>query len=79
MEYKKDFDVRTFEFWSGAKDWFRAFARKDRLDELQANVESVFDSMVPTATQINDYVWFDDALHDLIEDEEDEEDDNDNL
>ncbi len=82
MEYRKEFDVRTFGFWGGAEDWFKAFARRDKLDELQANVESVFDGMVPTATQVNDFVWFDDELHKLVEDEDkdgNEEDDNDGL
>lgn len=76
MEYKKDFDVRRFGFWSGAREWYQAFARRDKLGELQSYLEEAFGDRIPTETEVNDCVWFDDALHGLIEDEED---DNDNL
>ena len=28
------------------------------MDELQAHIEDVFFKDIPTATQLNDYVWF---------------------
>lgn len=84
MEYREFFDVRNFKFWAGARAWFQEFARREMLDELQTNVESAFDGTVPTATQVNDYVWFDESLHRLVEGRddgqgEDEENDDDDL
>ena len=75
MEYREKFNIRNFKFWAGAKEWFQDFAQRGMLDELQANIESAFDGVIPTAVEINDYVWFDETLHDLIKDEEDEDDD----
>lgn len=81
LEYTERFDVRTFQFWGGAKD------RVESLDWEQLGVlgEHICEAFLsaditPTATQINDFVWFecDDFLEELEkrarEDDEDDED-----
>ena len=62
MEYKTNFDINTFHFWDGAKDRIEEIRKLDRadelLDELQKYIEQQFVEP-PTATDINDIVWFD--------------------
>ena len=58
MVYSKDFSVDSFEFWSGAKDTVEDVRKAGKMDELQEIIEEQFADRVPTATQINDFVWF---------------------
>lgn len=58
MVYSKDFSVDSFEFWSGAKDTVNDVRSAGKMDELQEIIEEQFPDSVPTATQINDFVWF---------------------
>lgn len=78
MNYTKEFDINEFEFWSGAKDWFNDFKQADMLDILAQRIEEVFEGKTPSDTDINDYVWFDDDLHDLLEENKEDNDANDN-
>lgn len=58
MVYSKDFSVDSFEFWSGAKDTVNDIRAAGKMDELQEIIEEQFSDCIPTATQINDFVWF---------------------
>ena len=58
MVYTKDFSVDSFEFWSYAKDTVKDVRAAGKMDELQEIIEEQFSDRVPTATQINDFVWF---------------------
>lgn len=71
MEYKVNFNIRSFEFWSGAKDRVQDLTL-DQLDSLGEYIEEVFYGETPTETQINDFVWFecDDFINELTEEEE---------
>lgn len=84
MEYKTDFDVWTFPWWSGARDTIKDIENAGKMDELDDHIENVFaDGEMPTDTDINDYVWHDrdtvykalglDENGKLPEDEEEEE------
>lgn len=59
MQYKVDFDINQFQFWSGAKDRIEGLD-SDTLERLGQHIEEVFgfDEELPTDTAINDYVWF---------------------
>lgn len=58
MKYSQEFNVDTFPWWSGAKDTIAEVRKANKMDELQAHIEDVFFKDVLTATQLNDYVWF---------------------
>lgn len=58
MVYSRDFSVDSFEFWSGAKDTVKDVRKAKKMDDLQTLIEEEFADRVPTATQINDFVWF---------------------
>lgn len=74
MKYTVEFDIKDFEFWSGGKDTFEEYVRQDRLSELEQMIEDRFCMETPTKTEINDFVWFDDRVNAIFdEDEEDEE------
>jgi hypothetical protein len=63
MEYKQDFSVYQFPWWSGARDTIKDIENADKMDELQDHLEEVFaDGELPTDTNINDYVWHDRAM-----------------
>jgi len=58
MVYTVDFSVDSFPFWSGAEDTVKDVREAGKTAELQAVVEEQFSDRVPTATQVNDFVWF---------------------
>lgn len=58
MKYTQEFNVDTFPWWSGAKDTIAEVKKHNKMDELQMHIEETFIEEVPTATQLNDYVWF---------------------
>ena len=61
MEYKQDFDIDNFPFWSGACDTIKDVREAGKMDELGSLIEEVLgiSDEIPTDTQINDFVWFD--------------------
>ena len=86
MEYRTEFDVWEFPWWSGAKDTIEDIKKADKMHDLQCHLEDVFscDETPPTDTDINDYVWHDRAMvyealgldenGELPKDEDEEED-----
>lgn len=75
MFYKIEFDIDTFEFWSGAKDRIDN-ATPEQKEQVAERIEEYFDCCddIPTDTQINDLVWFDcDDIFFPEENDEDEE------
>lgn len=58
MQYKKEFSIDSFEFWSGAKSVIDTVRKAGKLDELQTLIEEQFQNETPNATKINDFVWF---------------------
>lgn len=58
MKYTQEFNVDTFPWWSGAKDTIAEVRKAKKMDELQMRIEEAFSREMPTATQLNDYVWF---------------------
>ena len=76
MEYKVDFDIKNFKFWSGAKLKTENLTL-EQLEALGEYIEECFSyGNTPTDTQINDFVWFecDDFIEKLTQNEEEEED-----
>ena len=57
MKYTQEFNVDTFPWWSGAKDVVAEVRKAKKMDDLQMHIEEAFLEEVPTATQLNDYVW----------------------
>ena len=57
MIYSKEFSVDTFPWWSGAKDTIAEVKKHKKMDDLQQLIEEEFASKVPTATEVNDFVW----------------------
>lgn len=57
MKYTQEFNVDTFPWWSGAKNTIAEVRKAKKMDELQMHIEEAFLEEVPTATQLNDYVW----------------------
>ena len=60
MKYTREFSVDRFEFWGPAVEVVDRFRKAKELDLLQNIIEDTFDGeVVPTATQINDFVAYD--------------------
>lgn len=62
--------------WSGAKDTIRNIEIYDKEDELMDLLNEVFYDTIPTDTEINDFLWFDDEFIyeslGIMQEEEDE-------
>ena len=67
--------------WAGALDTLRAIEEQGREEEALAMLEELFDHAVcgkiPSATEVNDYIWFElaDDMELYGEEEDDEEED----
>lgn len=74
MWYKTEFDINSFEFWSGAKTRMDN-ATEDQINRVEERLEECFSGDMPTDGQINDFVWFecDDIF---FEDEEENDEEN---
>jgi len=68
MYYEVEFDINSFEFWSGAKSRIENIRELGKLDELEDLIIDVFiDSENVSETAINDFVWFeDDMINDYL-------------
>ena len=58
MKYAVDFDIDTFEFWSGGRQVIEQVRKENLLEDAETLIETAFEGKTPTATEINDYVWF---------------------
>ena len=80
MEIKKDYGFSDLQetCWSGAVDTLNTISKHDKEDELMQYLEEVFSGDIPTKTEVNDFIWFEDdaifeALDINLEDEEEPE------
>ena len=86
MEIKSDFDFRRLQnnCWSGAIDTLITVYNNDKEDELMSLLEMEFEYDIPTLTEVNDFLWFEDEyifeqLGISDDDDEDEEEDDDDV
>lgn len=84
MYIKQDMDFNDLmkNCWSGAVDTLKTIEERDKEDELMAHLEEQWLDEVPTMTEINDYLWFEDefifqclGISETEEEEEEEDDD----
>ena len=84
MYIKNDMDFNDLmnNCWSGAVDTLKTIEAHGKEDELMAHLEEIFNSYfnnIPTMTEVNDYLWFEDeAIFEALgisetEDEKEEE------
>lgn len=61
MEIKKDYNFNDLKknSWSGAIDTLEIIEENEKEEELMALLENTFED-VPTETEVNDFLWFDD-------------------
>lgn len=61
MEIKKNynFDDLKENSWSGAIDTLKTIEENEKEEELMQLLELTFED-VPTDTEVNDFLWFDD-------------------
>ena len=76
MEIKNDYgfeDLRD-NCWSGAVDTLDKVGEEGKEEELMDLLEEVFEGDIPTLTEVNDYLRFeDDEIFERLEIKEDEE------
>lgn len=81
MYIKNDMDFNDLmeNCWSGAIDTLRTIEENNKEKELMAHLEEQWLDEVPTMTEINDYLWFEDEFIfqclEISETEEEEEED----
>lgn len=54
-----DFEDLKKEYWSGAVDTLQKIEEEGKEDELMELLQDIFTD-IPTETEINDFLWFDD-------------------
>ena len=61
MEIKKDYDFEDLKrnSWSGAINTLEKIEENEKEEELMQLLEYTFED-VPTETEVNDFLWFDD-------------------
>lgn len=88
MYIKQDMDFNDLmeNCWSGAVDTLKTIEEHGKEDELMAHLEEIFESYfdnVPTMTEVNDYLRFEDEVIfealGIFETEEEEEEEEDSL
>lgn len=64
MYIKQDMDFNDLmeNCWSGAIDTLKTIEEHNKEDELMAHLEEQWLDEIPTLTEINDYLWFEDEL-----------------
>ena len=77
MEIKRECGFNELQemCWSGAVDTLNTISKHDKEDEFMQYLEEVFYDDIPTETEVNDFIWFEDdaifeALDINLEDEE---------
>ena len=58
MEVITSFDIRH-DCWSGAADRIEVLT-DDQIDLLEQYLEDMFGDDIPTMTEVNDFIWFED-------------------
>ena len=63
MEIKKDYSFNDLkdECWSGAINTLETIEENEKEEEFMEHLEIVFGNCIPTLTEINDYLWFEDT------------------
>lgn len=62
MYVKKEIDFEDLKdmCWSGAIDTLETIEEKEKEEELMELLESTFEDKIPTETEVNDFLWFED-------------------
>jgi hypothetical protein len=83
MKVYRDIDsLEDFNFWSGAEDRIRHAKDTGKWDELNDYVVSLVEDVYPeglSATDLNDLVWFDEEIDNMLYGDEDEDEDLDEM
>ena len=70
MKIYKDFDINTFEAWSGAVDTQETIINEGKAELFNCLVEDIFPDGT-TETGVNDLLWHDSSyVYELLEIEE---------
>lgn len=59
MKYYTECDLSNFEAWSGGADTLKVLNEKGDADNVGIMLEEIYGEEIPSATQINDTLWFD--------------------
>lgn len=67
ITYKIDIDLEDFKAWSGGKDTLKKLIEQCLVEEVEDYINEIFYDTIPTETDINDILWFDEYIDDLID------------
>ncbi len=69
-----DFNAVAAMAWSGAVQVCQEIIMQDREEEAMALIEEIFFDSVPSATELNDFIWFELAdMMDLYKEDAEED------
>ena len=77
VKNEMDFNDLMNNCWSGAVDTLQVIEENGKEEELMLLLDEIFLESIPTLTEVNDILWFDDEMIfeslGIIEEEEEEE------
>lgn len=74
IKIEMDFDTLYNNSWSGAINTLNTIRENDKEDELMDLLEEIFYEDIPTETQVNDFLWFEDEyIFECLEINEDDD------
>ena len=62
LEYIEEVSLEDFPAWSGARETLKNLIEYNKIEEAEALLSDLFCDSTPTMTEINDVLWFEDAL-----------------
>lgn len=62
MRWIVDESIGNFQPWSGAVSTYERIRDEGKLDEFEELLKEIYTDELPTETEINDLLWFDDAF-----------------
>lgn len=66
MTIKKEVTLQQFDFWGGAADFAHQLTSQE-LDIIEETLEEMFQSDIPSETEVNDIFWFEqDGIAELL-------------
>ena len=77
VKNEMDFNDLMNNCWSGAVDTLQVIEENGKEEELMLLLDEIFLESIPTLTEVNDILWFDDEMIfeslGIIEEEDEEE------
>ena len=67
MYIRKELDLKNFRAWSGGADTLELIKEQGLIEDVEIYLEEVFPVEMPTEGELNDILWYDEYINDMID------------